>query len=247
MNLILLTPEEALENGLPGADARAEHIRTVLRATPGGTVRIGVVGGRRGVATLGAVSPEKITWTVAWETGTQGALPLQLLVGLPRPQTARKILQEGASLGFSHLRFFRTEKGDPAYAQSSLWRDGEAEGLLRGGAAQAFTTRVPSLALHDSLENALAAVPEQRGIARIFLDVYEAAVPLDDAVRGQTGAVLAIGPERGWSAGERNLLRGASFTGAHLGDRVLRVETACIAAGAVALATMRAWQRWKAG
>jgi RsmE family RNA methyltransferase len=41
--------------------------------------------------------------------------------------------------------------------------------------------------------------------------------------------VIAVGPERGWSARERTLLRDAGFRCVHLGERVLRVETACVA------------------
>jgi RsmE family RNA methyltransferase len=44
---------------------------------------------------------------------------------------------------------------------------------------------------------------------------------------------LAIGPERGWAAGDRAALRAHGFTLVHLGPRVLRTETACIAALAV--------------
>ena len=41
---------------------------------------------------------------------------------------------------------------------------------------------------------------------------------------------LAVGPERGWSPRERELLREAGFRFVHLGERVLRVETAVVAA-----------------
>jgi len=44
---------------------------------------------------------------------------------------------------------------------------------------------------------------------------------------------VAIGPERGWSARERDLLRARGFELVHLGPRVLRTETACVAAVAV--------------
>jgi RsmE family RNA methyltransferase len=50
--------------------------------------------------------------------------------------------------------------------------------------------------------------------------------------------VLALGPERGWSASERDLLRAEGFQLVHLGERVLRVETACVAAIAVVKAKL---------
>jgi RsmE family RNA methyltransferase len=48
-------------------------------------------------------------------------------------------------------------------------------------------------------------------------------------------AVLAIGPERGWSDGERNHLEEAGFLRLSLGERALRTETACVAAAVLAL------------
>ena len=45
-----------------------------------------------------------------------------------------------------------------------------------------------------------------------------------------TSATLALGAERGWSAAERELLLQQGFLFVHLGERVLRTETACIAA-----------------
>jgi RsmE family RNA methyltransferase len=41
---------------------------------------------------------------------------------------------------------------------------------------------------------------------------------------------LAIGPERGWSTQERDFLRANGFSLCHMGQRVLRVETAVVAA-----------------
>jgi 16S rRNA (uracil1498-N3)-methyltransferase len=42
--------------------------------------------------------------------------------------------------------------------------------------------------------------------------------------------VLAVGPEGGWSERDRSVLQGAGFKGLRLGPRILRTETAGIAA-----------------
>ena len=65
---------------------------------------------------------------------------------------------------------------------------------------------------------------------RVALDNYEASRALSEIAPGASPAVLALGPERGWSAGERDFLRANRFDFAHLGSRVLRMETACVAA-----------------
>lgn len=49
---------------------------------------------------------------------------------------------------------------------------------------------------------------------------------------------LAIGAERGWTRDERTLLRASGFTLVHLGRRVLRTESACIAGLTLLLARL---------
>ena len=50
-------------------------------------------------------------------------LPINLLIGLPRPHTAKRILFEAASLGVTGIHFFESERSEPSYAQSSLVAD----------------------------------------------------------------------------------------------------------------------------
>ena len=67
-----------------------------------------------------------------------------------------------------------------------------------------------------------------------MLDNYEAEEKLGQSLKqGVSSAVIALGPERGWSKGERDIFRRNSWKLAHLGPHVLRVETACTAAVAV--------------
>jgi 16S rRNA (uracil1498-N3)-methyltransferase len=70
------------------------------------------------------------------------------------------------------------------------------------------------------------------------LDNYAATCPLREAPLSFDSAVLAVGPERGWSDGERSILREEGFTLARIGGRVLRVETACTVGLALVLAKM---------
>ena len=64
------------------------------------------------------------------------------------------------------------------------------------------------------------------------LDNYESPKSLTE-VEVYLPVALAIGPERGWSAAEREMLRAALFEFAHMGERPLRVETAAVSGLAV--------------
>jgi RsmE family RNA methyltransferase len=229
VNLILFEPAE-LSVPLPRTDPRAVHVLKVLRRSVGDTFDAGLVNGPRGKGTVAAISADTLTLTFSWETAVPTPEPISLLIGLPRPQTARDILREATSLGAGALHFFRSEKGEASYAQSTLWSSGEWRRYLITGAEQAFDTRLPAVTSGQSLAEVIAALPS--GVTRIALDNYESPQPLS-AVPLASPVALAFGPERGWSAGERDLLRARGFAFAHLGTRVLRSETAVIAALAV--------------
>jgi RsmE family RNA methyltransferase len=228
VNLLLFRPGE-IERPLPAADPRARHLLDVLRRRVGGEFDAGLLNGPRGRGRIEHIATDALTLSFQWTASPPAADPLTLLLGLPRPQTARDILRDATTLGAAALHFVATEKSEPSYAQSSLWRDGEWERHVLAGAEQAFTTLVPEVTSGRSLVDALAGLPAAG--PRLALDNYEATA----ALAGQPCApaeplVLALGPERGWGPADRVALRAAGFTLVHLGPRVLRLETAVVAA-----------------
>jgi RsmE family RNA methyltransferase len=234
MNLILFESPETTRP-LPLDDPRAAHLLRVLHRREGDTFDAGLVNGPRGKGTLTAIGPEALTLTFAWGAEPPPLDPITLVVGLPRPQTARDILREATSLGVAALHFVTTGKGESSYARSALWSSGEWRRHLLAGAAQAFDTRLPEVTHGRSLLDVIGGLPGDA--TRLALDNYEAGTALgrchllNDIVAGvRRPGVLAIGPERGWSAAERAVLRGSGFTLVHLGTRVLRAETAMVAA-----------------
>jgi 16S rRNA (uracil1498-N3)-methyltransferase len=230
MNLILFEPTE-LAAPLSRRDPRAVHILDVLRRRVGESFDAGLVNGPRGKATLAAIGADALTFTFAW--ATQPPPPpasITLIVGLPRPQTARDILRDATALGVATLHFVATEKGEASYAHSTLWSSGEWRRHVLDGAQQAFDTRLPEVTHGRTLNEVLAALAPAI-TARLALDNYEAATPLGQChLIDDTSVALALGSERGWSARDREILRAHGFALAHLGTRVLRTETACIAA-----------------
>lgn len=239
VNLVLITEAE-VGAGLPLADARATHLLGTVGLRSGQTFHVGIAGGLRGLATVTATDPT-LAFTVVWETTIQARLPLTVLIGLPRPQTAKKVLHDLASLGAARLVFFEADKGDPGYVASSLWKDGEYLEHLRKGTEQACSTLVPEVIRVGSLTEALALVGGDAW--KVALDPYEAVGALEAPAKEiPRAAILAIGPERGWSDKERTRLRADGFALHHLGDRILRVEAACLVGGALMLAHLRAWR-----
>jgi 16S rRNA (uracil1498-N3)-methyltransferase len=228
LNIILFQPEE-VEHPLPRSDARAWHILNVLRLQLEGIFDAGVVNGPRGKGTLKMTSEDFLTLSFSWGKTPPPLCPIHLLIGLPRPQTARDILRDATTLGVAEIHFIRCDRNEPSYSSSSLWKSDEWRKCVINGAAQAFCTRLPEIIHHDTLAAAIYRVSQNASL--VALDNYEASISLVDfSPANSVSVVIALGSERGWSSKERLALNNAGFTIAHLGPRVLRTETACIAA-----------------
>ena len=240
MNLILLD-SAALKQKLPAADRRSIHIQQILGKALS-ELFVGMPDGLMGKAQVQLFASGEVGLDIRWfangESPHSGSKALSLMVPYCRPQTCRKILRDAASLGIRRLLFFHSSKAEHSYAQSSLWRSNEWVELLRSGVEQAFTTQVPIVqllegGLEEAVQELIALDSDQSGIKKIALDNYESQVAVGEAVSAECSHCLAVGAERGWSQHEREIFRNNGFILAHMGSRVMRTETAVIAACSV--------------
>lgn len=238
MNLVLINQEESTQ-GIAVEDPRVIHLTQTVGLQVNKTFFVGIKNGFRGVATI-KETEHRLIFTVEWEKEKQAVLPLELLVGLPRPQTAKKILYEAACLGIKKIVFFVSEKGDPGYRSSSLWKNNEWEDFLLRGAEQSCSCLIPEVIHASSIEEGIRLLHPQGW--RVALDPYVAKEVLKTNTEKLSQGALAIGPERGWSDFERSILKSCGFNFYHLGDRILRVETACVAGSILMLSELNAWQ-----
>lgn len=105
-------------------------------------------------------------------------------------------------------------------------------------AEQCERTALPELADPIKLDVLLSAWPEQRTL--LFADETGGGSLLEAAAQGQ--AAILIGPEGGFTDAERAALRShRSARPVALGPRILRAETAAIAAAAIWMATAGDW------
>lgn len=240
MNLILFDqPFEHVK--LLADDPKAQHIRKVLRAQLGTKVFIGFVNGLRARAEVVELSNDGAVGLQV--VGTEEApkpLPISLLIGLPRPHTAKRILFDAASIGVQALHFVESERSEPSYALSSLWSTSEWRDRLRLGVEQSFGTYLPEVTMHADLQSAITAL--YGADLSIALDNYEASGDLGSFLSVSGSSVLiALGSERGWSGDERDTFRKNGWKIAHMGAHVLRAETAAVAAVSATAAKLGLW------
>lgn len=225
MNIILFEEHE-IDAPFRRDDRRVAHILDVLRREVGDSTDVGLVDGPRGKAVLRSLNEHQVVFDFTWGEEPPTLLPIDLIVGLSRPQTSRKILQEATSLGVRSIYFAATQRAESSYASSKLWTTDEWQRLVRAGVEQAFSTRFPAVKFGVSISDCIESTKSTAD--RICMDNYEATTNLREACSQSPSVVLAVGSERGWTENERELFRQNGFTLAHLGERPLRTETAVI-------------------
>ena len=230
MNLILL-PERVYEIEWDRSDPRFQHVTEVLRVEQGSVIDFAVENGPRGKGTIKDLNSQKIKISLQWSPPhAADFLPVCLLMGLSRPQTCSKVLEQATAMGVEEFHFFGAEKGEASYASSTLWTSDEWREKIRNGVEQAFASHVPRCEIHQNLTMAFDKLKNKCDV-RVALDNYESTTKLTSSFLKDTEKIcLAVGPERGWSAMERDQLRDNQFELCDLGSRVLRVETAVVAA-----------------
>lgn len=138
-----------LQSLLAPTDSRAVHINTILRSASGQTLRVGVVDGRRGTATLlrCASSPDS-SLRLVWDEHTEPALPpplVDLLLAVPRPKALLRLLSHAAALGVGQITLCGAQRVEPSfYGAHQLSPAAMREACLKG-VEQAGDTRLPSV------------------------------------------------------------------------------------------------------
>ncbi len=226
---------------IPVADERAKHIAEVLKLKVGDTFRMGIVNQSEGQAKVEAFTSDGIT--ISYEALAKPELyPVTLLCAQVRPICMKRILREAVSLGVGRIVLTGSDTGEKSYLSSNLYKTNEYKEYLLDGAMQSCHAGIPSIFFTNSVDGALNKLKElgikaSEDCSLVILDNVVGAVPLSSSTIKKS-AVLAIGPERGWSQRERSLFISNGFAPMLLGSRVLRTETACSAGVAVLLSRM---------
>ena len=236
MNLILFEPHE-IGKPLPKRDERAVHLLKVLRKKEGDDFDAGIFEVGIGNGKIEKKNADgSLDFSLDINTPPPPRLPIRIAVGFPRPIQIRRLLRDLSSLGVEAIDLVSTDLGEKSYRDTKLLNDGGAHAALVEGAVQSRDVTIPALNVFASLDRWLGERPRESGETLLIAadNVRPAGsmsqIPAPQKDTGKGGAVLAIGPERGWSDRERGLLEAAGFLRLSMGSRALRTETACVAA-----------------
>ena len=227
MNLLLLQPEDlgTNPNHITLSDARADHIRNVLRANLGDMLKVGLLNGLTGNATITAISGSKVSLEFELHTPPPAKLPLTLLLALPRPKMARRIIRAATELGAADIILLNSYRVVKSYWQSPLVSDDTLHKAMLEGLEQAGDTVLPRLSrakrFKPFVEDELPSLLENK--IGLLAHPYAEQCPPQSI---KQDCVLAIGPEGGFIPYECEKLIAAGMQSFSLGPRILKTETA---------------------
>ncbi len=207
----------------------AAHIAKTLRLRPGDTIVLSDGQGQDARAVLSAVSPSRVTAEIAglFPNATEPRLRATVYAALPKSDNAAVIVQKSVELGAREIVFFTSSR--------TIRRPDDFSSRL---------TRLARIAREAAGQSGRGILPAVRGLLPFEDAVREASradIPLffyeggGESLRphpfaGASSCSIFTGPEGGFSEEETALARASGMRVASLGPRILRCETAPVAA-----------------
>lgn len=226
MNLLLLTPGDFITpTAAEVSDRRKDHLLHIHQAQPGDSVRVGVLNGLQGEGVITAIGDSKVCLRVHLDRPSPPALPLTLIVALPRPKMLKRIFQTIATMGVKELILINSYRVEKSYWQTPWLTDEAIREQLILGLEQGVDTHLPQVRLvkrfKPFVEDELPALCRgRRALVAHPRQAIACPPPSDEET------LLVIGPEGGFIDYEVDKLNQAGCQTIHLGPRILRVETA---------------------
>jgi len=236
---------------------QAAHLARVLRAQSGQVYDI-VANGFLHRAEITSVSDTEVRFTLHEELEADAALPIHLLLAVFKFDHFEWAVEKATELGVARLTPILARRTEKHLAHAAAKRVERWRRIALEASKQSRRTDIPEIADPTQLKPALE---HETSPTRILLSETEQAVTLTTALENseastkarvphpsqphregwdehsspdRTTHALAIGPEGGWTPEEMSLFTQHAWQPVTLGPRILRAETAAIAAIAIA-------------
>ena len=226
MNILVLNRSDWLdERNVRLVDRRADHIRSVLRAAVGDSLRVGELNGDLGQGCIRALDAEAVVLEVDLKQPPPPRHRFDIVLALPRPKVLRRLFRTVAEYGVANLHLINCARVEKSYWQSPSLAPEKVNDALLAGMERASDTLMPRVHQHrrfrpfveDQLKDLCAGRP-------CWMAQMGASLPLRDTPSGP--AVVMVGPEGGFVPFELELAQAVIAKPVRLGSRTLSVDTA---------------------
>lgn len=213
----------------PGA---ARHVQ-VLRLQPGDALTLFDGTGGEWSARVAAIGRREVRAELVEHRAVERelAVAVTLAVGMPANERMDALVEKATELGAAAIQPLVTERsvlrlaGERAERKRAHW-----QAIAVAACEQCGRNRVPAVAPVRALHDWLADDGAQRAAARLLLSTGDAPAFTAASLRGAPALLLLSGPEGGFSDAERDSAAARGWQPASLGARVLRADTAPLAA-----------------
>jgi 16S rRNA (uracil1498-N3)-methyltransferase len=210
-------------------DDAAHHIARVLRMAAGAELALFNGDGNEYAARIFSVDKKQVVIAIERAAIAERESPLHIHLGIAISKGERMdwIIQKATELGVSQITPLISERvevrlqGEREEKRLAHWR-----GVVIAACEQCLRNRLP---LVDNVTSFSKWIADVRADAKFVLH-HRSATALDARHEKPKDVALLIGPEGGLSDSEIALAERYAFAGLRLGPRVLRTETAPLAA-----------------
>lgn len=227
MNIVLLQDTDFIQPGRAVLNGRRfEHLVRVNRVHENEKLRCGILNGNLGDAVVREIRNDGIELEVPeFKEAPPRALPLTLVLAMPRPKMLKRIIESATSIGIKQIYLVNSWRVEKSYWKSPVLEPEKLNGYVRLGLEQAKDTIVPDIHLRR-----LFSPFVNKELPEIAADKIKIAAHPTSVNKCPFGVnkpvVLAIGPEGGFIDREIDTFKAQGFDIFHIGERILRVETA---------------------
>ncbi len=226
MNIALLFEEDFVSvDSAILSDRRLKHLQDIRDIKLGDHIAVGKANGMIGDATITDLTEHAVKLAICWKKKPPPALPITLIIALPRPKMVKRIIQTIATMGVKELYFINSFKVEKSFWQSPWLTEPKLLENTILGLEQAMDTKLPNIHLRKRFKPFVE--DELPGISENSLRLVAHPGEHQLCPSGVSEQVtLAIGPEGGFIPYEVDKLIECGFSPISLGERILRTETA---------------------
>jgi 16S rRNA (uracil1498-N3)-methyltransferase len=232
LNLILLSKEDLTGSGKRAVitGRRYEHIREFIKPVAGSELCVGLVGGKIGLGRVVSKNDSSIEMEISLYKDPPESVSGTLILAMPRPIVFNRLLGHITALGIKKIILVHSKRVEKSYWQSPVLKEENIKTQLVLGLEQAKDTIMPEVLrrkrLKPFVEDELPGII--KGTSAFVAHPEGATGVLPCAVLG--AFTLVVGPEGGFLPDEVLAFKRAGCKCVNLGGRILRVETAVVAA-----------------
>lgn len=204
------------------------HLHDTLKAKPGDQLKCTIL--NAGLCTSEIITLDKNHCQLKLHEIKPAKRPwFNLLVGLSRPQTTKKILEHATTFGAARIHFYKADLSEKSYMDSKVFEDLECKSFLLAGLSQSgIYADLPQVLVDKYNPSAQYENFSQKYI--LDLKGSDSFLDLRAELDFTSPITLALGPERGFTPEDIERFRSVGFKSVKVSSSILRVEHAVYSA-----------------